>query len=111
MVPGPSARVRGRAAACGYVSMLAWEGVDIDDPGSQPQLTAEPDGASPAVDEVAVERAVAGAPPAGLTCAERRRAVAVLRRQGATVAESARRLRVSERVVQRDRLTSEVVPA
>ena len=109
MVAGPSWQLRARAASWGWVTMLAWEGVDIDDPNAQP-LTAEPDGASAEVDEVAVERAVAGAPPAGLTRAERRRAVAVLRRQGTTVAESARRLRVSERVVQQDRLR-EVVPA
>lgn len=55
------------------------------------------------VDEVAVERIMAGWPPADTTPAERRRAVQLLTQRGMPLPEIARRLRVTERTVSRYR--------
>lgn len=115
MVAGPSHRLRARAASWGWVSMLAWEGVDIDDPNAKPELDApEP---ADEVDEVAVERAVAGRLDAStLTPTELRLAVTRLQHRQVSTAESAARLGISQRRVQRfrgraRRFESEVVPA
>lgn len=53
--PGPSTRARNDAHRKGWVPPLAWD--DVDDPGAEPALGESRDDI---VDEVAVERALAG---------------------------------------------------
>jgi DNA-binding transcriptional ArsR family regulator len=55
------------------------------------------------IDEIAVERAVRGDPPAGITPRERREAVDVLTRRGFSASQVSQRLRVSQRAVERHR--------
>jgi len=55
------------------------------------------------VDQVAVERAVAGDPPARLTPRERRAAVAELTRRGLSAPQIAARVHVTVRAVERNR--------
>ncbi|MFC4373264.1 hypothetical protein ACFO5K_04040 [Nocardia halotolerans] len=56
--PGPSELARRRAATLKYPSAMAWEGVDIDHPDSEPIFDADPDGN--AVDEVLLQRIIRG---------------------------------------------------
>ncbi len=71
MTPGPSSLTRARAARLGYLPPLAWDDADLDDPAAWPSIPDE-DG-MPEVDEVVVERLVAGADwrKIGATRAER----------------------------------------
>ncbi|MEU0939878.1 hypothetical protein [Embleya sp. NPDC005971] len=62
------------------------------------------------VDEVAVERAVAGDPPGRMTADERRVAVRVLTERGMAHREIARTLRVTPRTVTRARHYMRTVP-
>jgi hypothetical protein len=55
------------------------------------------------IDEIAVERAVRGDPPAGITPRERREAVAILTRRRFSALEISQRLQVSQRAVERHR--------
>jgi hypothetical protein len=105
MRPGPSHRTRARARALGYAPPLAWDDDAIDDPSAQPCPGNHAAGSSteePVVDQVAVERALAGRSLAGLTAAERLAAVAHLAGQGvSTPATVAYRLGTSGTVARR----------
>lgn len=116
MVTGPSQHLRARAASWGWFSMLAWDGVDIDDPNAEPHLDAPASADDAAVDEVAVERAMQGRLDAGsLTVPELQVAVTRLQHRQVSTAESGARLGIGQRRVQRiraraRRAESEVVP-
>lgn len=98
MSPGPSRCTIGRSAKLGYLPPLAWDDDTIDLPE-----VPEADVLEPELDQVAIERAVAGDPPALLTKAEREEAVRRLRALGLSTKESAERLKMHPRSVQRDR--------
>lgn len=68
MRPGQSDVTRKRALAAGFAPPLAWDDETIDDPAAEPQGVS--DDVEDRIDEVAVERAVAGR-PVRLTRAER----------------------------------------
>jgi transcriptional regulator with XRE-family HTH domain len=80
--PDENARWRARrlAEAKGWLPPLAWDDETIDDPAAGPQLG---EGAGPVVDEVAIERVLAGqAKPGSLTEAEKVAVAARVRARG-----------------------------
>lgn len=104
VVPPRSAhttRARNIAAARGWVPPLAWDDDTIDDPAATPTLDA-PD-LRGGVDDVAIDRAIAGDPARPLTRAERWLAIERLARTGLPDNEIARLLGVSDMTVRRDR--------
>ncbi|NCT90234.1 hypothetical protein GXB85_04600 [Cellulomonas sp. APG4] len=107
MRPGPSAATRARAARRGYAPPLAWDDDTIDDPAARPALEHPDDGD---IDQVAVERAIAGdlGPDRPLTPAERALAVATLARRGHTDTDIAARLHITDRTVLRDRQSNHI---
>jgi hypothetical protein len=101
MTSGPSARTRGRAAKLGYPPPLAWDDDEIDDPAAVPQHQVQ-DVAGSGVDQAAIERRIGGE-DVPLTRAERWVAVRRLHAEGMTDPDIARRLRIWDRQVFRDR--------
>lgn len=94
-----AARARRRAQALGWVSPLAWEDGDIDDPTARPVRGRRPGGD---VDELAVEDLVAGRITADRTGpAERAAAVAQLTADDLSAAEIAVRIGMHKRSVVR----------
>lgn len=92
MTPGPSRLAASTARNRGWHTVLAWEGVNIDDRAAEPEPEPAPLPRRLDVDEVAVDRAVAGW-PVRLTDAEQREAIARLwRNPEVTVAEIAHRV-------------------
>ncbi|WP_345368269.1 hypothetical protein [Saccharopolyspora cebuensis] len=91
MTPGPSARTRARAAAAGHRPPLWWDDIDHDPDPAGPAPAAEAPDSAGEVDASAVQRLLAGDPPAVLRRVDRRAAVAVLLRQGISPPEISRR--------------------
>ena len=117
LTPGPSAANRTRARKNGWEPPLAWEEDAIDDPNAspwvQPPALQEKKGAAHAdqqagIDEVAVERAMSGEPPAGMTRTERTEAVRRLALSGRSNSQIADRLGVHVRSVERMRADSDI---
>lgn len=90
-------RVRAWAASKGYAPPLAWDDDRIDDPAARPDLGTADDGT---VDEVAVERALAGG-RVPLNRAEQLRAIDRGTRRGMPQTEIAARLAINTRTVNR----------
>lgn len=67
--PGPSAHARKTAMGRGYAPPIAWEGLDIDHPATQPDMGAAGDDSD--IDEVKVERILRGDYRGPVTKAER----------------------------------------
>lgn len=92
------------AAEHGWVPPLAWDDETIDDPEAETdrgfggEHETEDD-----VDEIAVERAIAGDQPGGLRPAERRAIVKTLNERGVSDTEIERRTGISSRTVSRIR--------
>lgn len=61
MTPGPSQRTRAIALDAGWAPPLAWEGLDIDDPATIPDL-GNHDDVDTDIDQVVIERILAGDP-------------------------------------------------
>ena len=97
MTLGPSTKAASIAKARGWVPPLAWDDDAIDDPAAQPATEAGP---SDDVDELAIERALAGA-NVTLTDAERLIVVTRLVADGLSDAAIAKRLHVTDRTVLR----------
>lgn len=99
---GPSDHARRRARGAGHLPPLAWDDERIDDPTYQPGQPDEADG----IDEIAVQRAMAGDPPERMTRAERAEASRRLTAAGYSAAQIAARLRVNPKSVERYRAAS-----
>lgn len=96
MTPGPAAVARGRARAAGYAPPLAWD--DIDDPTAAPIATHR----DPAdIDNIAVDRALAGTFLGTLTPAEERAAITIGLDRGMTHREIGTALGVTREVIQK----------
>ena len=97
-------RTRLLAERKGWLPPLAWDDDTIDDPAAQPCTgTGVSLVKAPRFDEVAVERIMAGRPPATFTVAERREAVRLLTARGYSAQEIAARIGTTARNAQRDR--------
>jgi len=92
---GPSPRCRALARNRGWQLPEAWDGNSIDDPSAPPATGPRADD----VDEVAVERVMAGATDIELNRAERRLAITLLHRRGRSDAEIAALLRSTKDAV------------
>lgn len=91
------------ASRAGFVEPWRWEGVDIDDPAAEP-LTLEAPARKVDIDEIAVDRAVAGDPPAKMTKLERAEAIRRLTERGLSAREIRGVLKLNNsRMVTRDR--------
>lgn len=100
--PGPSKHARSYARRAGWLPPLALDD-DLNGPPFDAQINPVRDEeSSDSVDEIAIERAMHG-DPVRLTKAERAEAVARMTKRGLSAAEIGRRLRRSERTVQRRR--------
>lgn len=100
MIPGPNLRARLQAQRFGWPAPLAWD--DIDDPNETPIVVVKQGRLSDSVDDVKVQRAIAGALPASsLTAAER--VAAVERLSNYSAHYIAEQLRITERSVERIR--------
>lgn len=97
--PGPSPVTRARAAAKGWLEPKWWDDDLIDDPTYTPPTVDQQHWSD--VDDVAVQRAVAG-DPVPLTRAERIRAVLTLHEAGMTHRQIGRHLNIHDRQVLRD---------
>lgn len=97
-VPGSSGMSRAMARRKGWLAPLAWEGLDIDDPATDPELEGDAGG----VDEVAVDLACEGQPVA-LRTNERDAAIARLTVAGRSAVQIGALLRISSRTVIRIR--------
>lgn len=96
LTTGPSPRCRALARNRGWQLPEAWDGDTIDDPAAEPHI------APVDIDEVAVERAMAG-DDVPLNRDERRRALELLAGRGHSDAEIADRLRITRAAVQKFR--------
>jgi len=92
---GPSDRTRGYAARHHWHPYTAWDDTTIDDPTADPATDLRCLIGVENVDEVLVERFVAGFPCQQLNKAERYAAYTVMRERGVSCAEIARRLKLS----------------
>lgn len=102
MTPGTNRSTRGHALALGYAPPLAWDDDTIDDPHARPRVAATRPRDLPDVDEIAVERALAGI-PTPLNRLERERAIPVLAARGWSDAQIAAACGCTDRTVQRIR--------
>lgn len=91
-------RVKRWADEQGFKPPMWWDDDTIDEPAAD-LATADRTG----VDPVAVERAMAGHPPATLTKAERELAVQRLTELGLSARDISQRVKVTNRQIQRDR--------
>jgi transcriptional regulator len=100
--PGPNTQAAQHATRQGWPAPLDWEGLDIDDPRVAPSGVEFAD----EVDEVLVERILAGTWAGEISRTERRAAYERLEARGATAAEIAERLNTTKRTVVRYRAAS-----
>lgn len=114
---GPSAVNRSRSCRNGWAPPLAWDEDTIDDPSASAWVEAPTPGqgrgvahaaAQAEVDEVAVERAVAGDPPAVMTRGERVEAVRRLAKAGQPDGQIAAQMRIQVRSVERLRADNNI---
>lgn len=114
MTPGPNRVTESRAARLGYAPPLAWDDETIDDPDAQPDLGADPEPrgkvaesrASRPLDEVAVERAMAGMlrfPPSSLPIPELLEAIRRLAARGMSDHQIGQRLQMKRDTVCQNR--------
>lgn len=75
MTIGPSKRTSGRALRAGYLPPLAWDDEQLDNPAAKPHNCRRDPEIAPALDEILIERALAGDAPRRLRPAEIREAV------------------------------------
>jgi hypothetical protein len=96
-------RVQRHAAKKGWVAPLYWDDETIDDPAAKPyRVRGERGPNKPDLDEVAIQRAMAG-DTITLTKAERLEATRLLTERDHSAADIADRIGVTQRTSQRDR--------
>jgi hypothetical protein len=103
---GPSDHTRQRAAPHGFLPPECWDGIDIDNPNALPILEPlDPIDPGPDIDDIAVERAVAGDRSVKLNQQERTEAIRLLIGRGLTDSQINDRLGINRQILARLRDT------